>query len=263
MLSKINGKYVSFTSEEKFLSYNRTKQRYAEHCNPDEIAQQFYRVLKRKDARESIQTLGFNTKKFTKSESNRIIIAKELLAVLKNLQFFNEQLLGNRVIVITDSLPSKFLIDKSKIKDLFMFDTMVKLMEEFPLAGISYQAGSKKITDLFSRPVGDEEPILDFETSHLPRLIDNKHFFFNKFEDWLKCRQLEKELEACDPKRLKEQGISNEKLVKNTSRISDKKKSRVDKTSLPEFEPKGSSSTLGHISLQDKFNRHNILNAYT
>ena len=135
--SEENSLYFSFYSQNSFLSYSRTSQLYVENLDPEQVANQFFRILKRTNASESIRTVGFNTKKFNKSESNRVIYAKELLGIYENLRFFNEYIRQNKTIVITDNLPAKYLVQSGKTRDVFVYSTISKLVQEFPKVEIS------------------------------------------------------------------------------------------------------------------------------
>ena len=193
---------------------------HSENLNAEQVANQFFRILKRTNASESIRTVGFNTKKFNKSESNRVIYAKELLAIYENLRFFNEYIRQNKTIVITDNLPAKYLIQSGKTKDVFVYSTISKLVQEFPKVEISYAPGAKNLADLFSRPIENDDEILKFETNHLPHLIGRNHYFFKNIDDWLKCKDIEKLTEEMENvKKVREEGIDSKSIDKENLKL--------------------------------------------
>ena len=151
IVSTLKGEILSLGSETDFLTFKSTYQKYVENMKADCAAAQFARILKKKEARESIRVLGFHTKKFSATELNRPIYHKELHSIYMNLKFFSEIIRSSKCIVLTDSMPSKQLIRSAETREVSVFTTVARLINEFPSVQISYCPGADNISDLFSR----------------------------------------------------------------------------------------------------------------
>ena len=70
--------YHSMISQDPFLTYRPTLQKYTEHLKGDELSKQIFKILKSENAREYIRPVGYHTKKFNVTEGRRPIYQKEL-----------------------------------------------------------------------------------------------------------------------------------------------------------------------------------------
>ena len=186
---KYSNQYISFISPKPFLNFDESLKKYIEHFNDDEVAKQFFRILKQPNAHEFIKPVAYYTKKFNPSEINRAIYCKELLSIYYTMKFFSDIIQKDKCILLTDSLPAHQIIRSSKSKDAAVYSIMVKLVGEFPNLSIQYTPGHTNLSDLFSRPGGGEK-ILEFSENHMPvwNKSDDQYIFFKNLSDWLDYR---------------------------------------------------------------------------
>ena len=133
--------------------------------------------------------LYYFTKKFDSKTIGKYIYLKELSAISYSLAEVSKHFDMSKVCVLTDSLPSYYLLQSNKSKNRRSFETVCEIISKYPYINVCHIQGKANFADVFSRPVGnyDNDTLnLDY---YLPQFDDfGSLLHFSTFRDYLMYR---------------------------------------------------------------------------
>ena len=198
-----------------FLKYDHKNNRLASAFTNDslimnrelvpksEIIKFLAKKIEQNTSRLPIKPLYYFTKRFDFKSLGSYIYLKELKGILYSLLEVEKYFDMTKILLLTDSLPSYHLLKMNKQKNRRSFETVTEIISKYPRLQICHIKGKCNFSDIFSRPVVDEQNSHDSFEYFLPTFSDTgKLIHFDNFESYLlyKDRLLSKAESRCTAK---------------------------------------------------------------